>query len=453
VSTLGKVEAVDKAGVYVVTPDARGVVRGPLRSLQTVAAGMDVLVDTTTDGDLIVVGPLRGGGGAFNVKAFGAVGDGVADDTEALQSAIDAAVAALGGRVLIPAGNYRTTSTLYIRERVTIEGALGALNYGNSAITLDTSDDIVALHIGRESSTEIWDVRIYGLSVARKTFDVTDGDLNTSGTGIYMDHVSEGRFVEVSAAGFRTGWDFNTVSICEFDYCKAYYCKYGLWFGITSPTGSGSRPQSVAVALRSWNLWKNGTGVLLGGAGTQLQFEGCHIEDCSVATFSVPAAATPIEAWGVAVRGCNLRNYESGARILAMVAPTSPSELHVYQFNIEDSLLQVSGCTSAIDISGAGGGYQSVKIGLKDSYVRGCSTAVASGSTALTLRYSGEILAKTGSDGTGSAIPLVTGSAVARLALEGVGVPTITGAKGGNAALGSLLTELAGLGLIIDSTT
>lgn len=31
--------------------------------------------------------------------------------------------------------------------------------------------------------------------------------------------------------------------------------------------------------------------------------------------------------------------------------------------------------------------------------------------------------------------------------------PTITGAKGGNAALGSLLTSLANFGLITDSTT
>lgn len=44
-----------------------------------------------------------------DVRAFGAVGDNVADDTQAFQDAIDYAA---GGTVLIPAGNYRITSTL-----------------------------------------------------------------------------------------------------------------------------------------------------------------------------------------------------------------------------------------------------------------------------------------------------------------------------------------------------
>ncbi|MBY0311003.1 MAG: right-handed parallel beta-helix repeat-containing protein [Phycisphaerales bacterium] len=43
----------------------------------------------------------------WNVRDFGAVGDGVADDTVSIQRAIDAAGAAGGGVVYIPAGKYR----------------------------------------------------------------------------------------------------------------------------------------------------------------------------------------------------------------------------------------------------------------------------------------------------------------------------------------------------------
>jgi hypothetical protein len=35
----------------------------------------------------------------------------------------------------------------------------------------------------------------------------------------------------------------------------------------------------------------------------------------------------------------------------------------------------------------------------------------------------------------------------------GTAKPTVTGAKGGNAALASLMTALAGFGLVTDSTT
>ena len=56
----------------------------------------------------------------FNVKDFGAVGDGVANDTTAIQAAIAAACthtvngSTVGGTIYFPAGNYKFTSTLTI---------------------------------------------------------------------------------------------------------------------------------------------------------------------------------------------------------------------------------------------------------------------------------------------------------------------------------------------------
>jgi hypothetical protein len=48
-------------------------------------------------------------GGVFNVKdpAYSAVGDGVPDDTAAIQAALTACNAAGGGKVYWPAGTYR----------------------------------------------------------------------------------------------------------------------------------------------------------------------------------------------------------------------------------------------------------------------------------------------------------------------------------------------------------
>jgi hypothetical protein len=58
----------------------------------------------------------------FNAKAFGAKGDGVTNDTTAIQAAIDVAEAAGAGTVYCPVGTYMT-DTLYLVDDVTIEGA------------------------------------------------------------------------------------------------------------------------------------------------------------------------------------------------------------------------------------------------------------------------------------------------------------------------------------------
>ena len=52
-----------------------------------------------------------------SVKAYGAVGDGVTDDTAAIQASIDAAEL-VNGQVFVPAGRYRTTSPLTVTSAV-----------------------------------------------------------------------------------------------------------------------------------------------------------------------------------------------------------------------------------------------------------------------------------------------------------------------------------------------
>ena len=65
---------------------------------------------------------------SFNivVSAVGAVGDGISNDTAAIQRAIDATAAAGGGEVLLPAGTYRSGS-LFLRTGVDFHLAAGAV--------------------------------------------------------------------------------------------------------------------------------------------------------------------------------------------------------------------------------------------------------------------------------------------------------------------------------------
>jgi hypothetical protein len=62
-----------------------------------------------------------GSGFALNVKDYGAIGDNTADDTAAIQAAIDATT--IGGVVFLPAGHYKITSSLVFKSNLSLLGA------------------------------------------------------------------------------------------------------------------------------------------------------------------------------------------------------------------------------------------------------------------------------------------------------------------------------------------
>jgi Glycosyl hydrolases family 28 len=63
---------------------------------------------------------------SFDVRGFGAKGDGTAKDTAAIQKAIDAAEAAGGGIVTVPAGRY-LSGTVHLKSNVTLDLSPGAV--------------------------------------------------------------------------------------------------------------------------------------------------------------------------------------------------------------------------------------------------------------------------------------------------------------------------------------
>ena len=63
---------------------------------------------------------------AVSVKDFGAVGNGVADDTVAIQAAINSITR---GTVFFPAGTYKTSANLALRSNVNMQGANAKITY------------------------------------------------------------------------------------------------------------------------------------------------------------------------------------------------------------------------------------------------------------------------------------------------------------------------------------
>lgn len=83
---------------------------------------------------------------SFNVKAYGAIGDGVINDVAAIQSAIDAAVAAGGGTVEFPVGSFKVNTPIQLKPGVFLRGAGSSPSAGNVTKLLgQAGQNVIAL--------------------------------------------------------------------------------------------------------------------------------------------------------------------------------------------------------------------------------------------------------------------------------------------------------------------
>src|SRR5688572_7444899 len=78
-------------------------------------------------------GPMTLQATDYPITKFGAVGDGRTLDTAAIQSAIDAASAGGGGRVVIPKGRFRS-GAIFLKQDVELHVADGATLLGSNDI-------------------------------------------------------------------------------------------------------------------------------------------------------------------------------------------------------------------------------------------------------------------------------------------------------------------------------
>ena len=110
-------------------------------------------------------------GSPVNVLDYGAVGDGVADDTVALQAAIDY-VGSIHGTLIIPTGTYKTTGTLYIDKSNFILYGNGNPSKGAGAprgLAGDVTQGSVIQYTGTTTAVQVSNSRS-----ANPTTDVTD---------------------------------------------------------------------------------------------------------------------------------------------------------------------------------------------------------------------------------------------------------------------------------------
>jgi hypothetical protein len=178
-----------------------------------------------------------------SVKDFGAVGDGVTNDTAAIQAAINANLN--GGEIYFPPGTYKITSTLSKPQSFVGPSLIGAgwdcTTFNYSTITAGTPCLYIQGGSGALSSITIEGIAFQGRN---------DGSTGT--TGIFIDGQCG---VLINRCRFLTnyfGIEFFNKTLGSFtEFCVADYCdfteacsvkiRYGKTSGNNSFNGSGAR--------------------------------------------------------------------------------------------------------------------------------------------------------------------------------------------------------------------
>lgn len=122
-----------------------------------------------------------------NVRAFGAKGNGLADDTEAIQSAVDYAITGKLARVFFPQGKYRITDTVKVgygdntRISVSLEGLPSFL--GHAEIIADFTDR-PAINIQGGVGVRVKGLRVTGKNIAPEKVAKNIVTANTIATSV-----------------------------------------------------------------------------------------------------------------------------------------------------------------------------------------------------------------------------------------------------------------------------
>ena len=135
--------------------------------------------------------------GVFNAKAFGAKGDGITDDTAAIQAAIDA-VPSSGGVVFIPVGIYRLTSTINLKPNMVLRG--GASKGCGDGLG-STGTKLLCQHNGNGLSLSSPEASLANILIENMGIEGFK-DTYSTGHGIYINNQFDGMLRNLVVSAF-----------------------------------------------------------------------------------------------------------------------------------------------------------------------------------------------------------------------------------------------------------
>lgn len=244
----------------------------------------------------------------FNVKSYGATGNGTTDDTADIQAAVDAAHAAGGGTVYFPAGTYKlstnpiklytgTSPTITAYSNITFlgEGANGV----TGTIINQTSTGVDVIKAINDSANGA-----QSLSLRFENFCIGfTGTLTNSGNGIYLSQQSSNGPAYLQ---------------CEFSNVRAQNLQGTGKYGFNCESLIVSTFNDCHSVLNTGGYYLNGAvGAEYGSVSTSVSFINCYsnacltygyrIVDCTYISFLSTACdiSSNVTANAYSIEGCN----------------------------------------------------------------------------------------------------------------------------------------------------
>lgn len=250
---------------------------------------------------------------AVMVTDFGAVGDGVADDTVACQAASDRVEARGGGWVFWPKGTYKITApitvdTAGVNHRGAGRGVAIIKNFS-------TTTNAFTVNLGSAVDSKM---TIMDISIAADTV--------SSGVGIAVTNGNRPRIQNVAVAKHRKGIDTSAVTESFIDECTIESTDdNAAGFGIMIGT-RGRAENCNAICATT-----NGVGIQV---GTDARAVDCYVEKFGTGLRSLVSAVGP------QFRGCLAASSTTGFDLNSSTRAAL-------------TMNRSSGCTTDLDISAA----------------------------------------------------------------------------------------------------
>lgn len=206
----------------------------------------------------------------FDVQTYGAVGDGVADDTAAILAANAAAEASGGGILYFPAGTYRTTAPLTIKSyRVRVLGDGPQL----TIIKPELTSGQYAITMGWPATEPIGKSGPFS-ALEALALVAPSGAGQPNGILVSGDHAYSMTFRDVSIAGFDTQVDLgNNTYLMHFE--RVFFNNANLYgVRMDNPSNAGENIGFTSCTFSGGP----GTGVYVNKSGAAFYFNHCSFD-------------------------------------------------------------------------------------------------------------------------------------------------------------------------------